>query len=136
MSTRPADRAPRRGHEPAGNRTLGPIAGAVLLGLAILGAMGASALTLTYMQRRVAGTSRIDALTAIEPLSPGPVLQVDPPAELAELRAAADARLHSYGWADRERGLAHVPIERAMELVAAGVRPAPAGAGEAGGEPR
>ncbi|HSN90585.1 MAG TPA: hypothetical protein VLS93_05115 [Anaeromyxobacteraceae bacterium] len=34
-------------------------------------------------------------------------------------------RLESWGWADRERGTLHMPIERAMELTAEGVRPPP-----------
>jgi hypothetical protein len=40
--------------------------------------------------------------------------------------------LRSYGWVDREAGVVHMPIERAMDLVAKGVRPpqAPTG-GEA-----
>jgi hypothetical protein len=33
------------------------------------------------------------------------------------------AKLGSYGWVDREKGIVHLPIERAMELVAQGVRP-------------
>jgi hypothetical protein len=35
------------------------------------------------------------------------------------------AKLEGYGWVDREKGIVHLPIERAMELVAQGVRPAP-----------
>jgi hypothetical protein len=35
------------------------------------------------------------------------------------------ARLGSYGWVDREKGVVHVPIDRAMELVVQGVRPPP-----------
>jgi hypothetical protein len=34
-------------------------------------------------------------------------------------------RLGSYGWVDQQGGVAHIPIEEAMRLVAAGVRPAP-----------
>lgn len=34
-------------------------------------------------------------------------------------------RLGSWGWADRERGMLHMPIERAMELTVEGVRPPP-----------
>jgi hypothetical protein len=41
-------------------------------------------------------------------------------------RARDLARLGSYGWVDRQAGVAHIPIEEAMRLVAAGVRPAPA----------
>jgi hypothetical protein len=32
-------------------------------------------------------------------------------------------RLGSWGWVDREAGVVHMPIERAMELVARGARP-------------
>lgn len=34
------------------------------------------------------------------------------------------ARLNGYGWVDRSKGIAHVPIERAMEAVAGGAMPA------------
>lgn len=34
-----------------------------------------------------------------------------------ELRRAQKERLSSYGWVDRERGVIHLPIERAMELL-------------------
>jgi hypothetical protein len=37
-------------------------------------------------------------------------------------RAARLERLGSYGWVDRGGGVAHIPIERAMELVEKGVR--------------
>jgi hypothetical protein len=37
-------------------------------------------------------------------------------------RNARRAKLGAYGWIDREQGIAHMPIERAMELAAKGVR--------------
>jgi hypothetical protein len=40
-------------------------------------------------------------------------------------RARKLERLGSYGWVDRAAGVAHIPIEEAMRLVAAGVRPGP-----------
>lgn len=43
-------------------------------------------------------------------------------------RAVRLERLGSYGWVDRGAGVAHIPIDRAMELVAKGVRARP-GAG-------
>jgi hypothetical protein len=49
-----------------------------------------------------------------------------------EDHARRRAKLGSYGWVDREKGVVHLPIERAMELVVQGVRPAP---GAAGGPP-
>jgi hypothetical protein len=45
-----------------------------------------------------------------------------------EQRREARQRLDTYGWVDREAGVARIPIERAMELVARGVRPPEAGA--------
>jgi len=38
-------------------------------------------------------------------------------------RAQAEQRLRSIGWVDREKGLVHIPIERAMDLVEKGARP-------------
>lgn len=44
-------------------------------------------------------------------------LRVEPINRLIALRAAADKRLHSYGWVDQKAGIVHIPIERAMQLV-------------------
>jgi hypothetical protein len=33
------------------------------------------------------------------------------------------AKLNGYGWVDRGKGIAHVPIEKAMDAVAAGAQP-------------
>jgi hypothetical protein len=38
-------------------------------------------------------------------------------------REAAHQRLDSVGWVDRQRGIVHIPIARAMELVERGERP-------------
>ena len=48
---------------------------------------------------------------------PQPKLEVHPVADLAAARAANEAELHSYGWIDRRAGTAHIPIERAMQLL-------------------
>jgi hypothetical protein len=54
----------------------------------------------------------------------GPLLQVDPAAELAELRRQEQRVLDGYGWVDRGAGVARIPVERALELVIAeGVGP-------------
>jgi len=54
-------------------------------------------------------------------------------------RDARRERLRSYGWVDRAAGVAHIPIDRAMDLVAKGIRPAPGAAREErpipGGQP-
>ena len=48
---------------------------------------------------------------------PQPRLEVKPGASLAELRAAEDADLKSYGWIDRNAGTVRIPIDRAMQLL-------------------
>jgi hypothetical protein len=50
---------------------------------------------------------------------PAPVLQLDPQADLQDFRAKEKTQLESYGWIDRSRGVAHIPIDEAMRDVAA-----------------
>lgn len=47
----------------------------------------------------------------------GPVLQAVPASELEAHRAEEERLLKSYGWVDKDNGLARIPIERAMEIV-------------------
>jgi hypothetical protein len=50
---------------------------------------------------------------------PPPRLEFDATAEASKGRAAEEIRLNSYGWIDRKAGVAHIPVERAMQLLAA-----------------
>jgi hypothetical protein len=43
--------------------------------------------------------------------------QAAPDEAFKQLRATEDAVLNTYGWVDRESGIVHIPIERAMELL-------------------
>jgi hypothetical protein len=57
---------------------------------------------------------------SVEP--PAPRLQTDPAADLARFRAAEDKRLNTYYWIDKQNGIVHIPIARAMkELAAKGI---------------
>jgi hypothetical protein len=47
---------------------------------------------------------------------PEPRLQVDPKGDLQELRTQEDQTLNSYGWVDKNAGVARIPIEDAMKL--------------------
>ena len=53
-----------------------------------------------------------------ERLPPAPRLQVHPIKDLQELRAAESDLLNGYGWKDKSAGVVHIPIARAMELLA------------------
>lgn len=50
---------------------------------------------------------------------PEPRLQAAPIRDLKELRAEEQAILESYAWIDRDAGIVRIPIERAMERLAA-----------------
>ena len=51
-------------------------------------------------------------------MSPAPDLQVASSRDYQNMRAAEDAQLNSYRWVDREAGIAAIPIQRAMEILA------------------
>lgn len=70
----------------------------------------------------------------IQELPPEPRLQTSPEADLRALRREEDAILGGYRWIDEGAGVAQIPIERAMEMMAQGIEAAPAEAapGEGG----
>ena len=43
---------------------------------------------------------------------------------LPRWRKEREARLNGYGWVDKSKGIAHIPISRAMEAIASGALPA------------
>ncbi len=51
-------------------------------------------------------------------LPPAPTLQRTPRLDLQRFRAAEDEVLNSYSWIDRQRGIVHVPIEVAIDILA------------------
>jgi len=74
-----------------------------------------------------AGQANIPVTRARE--FPQPRLLTKPGATLAELRAAEDSDLNSYGWVDRTSGIARIPIDGAMQLLLEGGLP-PVGTGQ------
>ena len=51
-------------------------------------------------------------------LPPAPRLETNPGEIFPALHATQEAELNSYGWVDHQKGIVHIPIERAMELLA------------------
>ena len=49
---------------------------------------------------------------------PDPRLETDERTQLNGIRLAEEQKLNSYGWVDEKAGTVHIPIERAMELLA------------------
>ena len=68
----------------------------------------------TRSMRREPAPLPLEGTLAKEP--PAPRLQLNQKADLATLREVERVSLESYGWKDKNLGIAHIPIERAMEL--------------------
>ena len=60
--------------------------------------------------------SRPRTIATPEPFAQ-PQLQINPELDLQTWQATQEAWLHGYGWISEEAGVAHIPIERAMELI-------------------
>jgi hypothetical protein len=50
-------------------------------------------------------------------LPPEPRLQTNPRQDLLDLRAAEETTLTTYGWVDKNAGIARIPIDEAMKRV-------------------
>jgi hypothetical protein len=98
-----------------------PPKGAALGLLAVFGLIAVSAAFVLGMFAIFGATGAprpVTPLQAARQVPPAPRLQVAPERQLATIRAAEQARLQGYGWADRPAGLARIPIGRAMQLQA------------------
>lgn len=49
---------------------------------------------------------------------PAPQLEINERTELNDIRLREEDILHSYGWVDQNAGTVHIPIDRAMDLLA------------------
>ena len=66
------------------------------------------------------------ALERLEPVPPPPRLQAEPAEDLATYLARGKAILEGYAWVDEDAGIARIPIEQAVRLVAERGWPQPA----------
>lgn len=65
------------------------------------------------------GADHAGQLPAELPQAPAPRLQVHPKADLDRLRTEERQRLTTYGWVDRKERVVRIPIEQAVDLLAA-----------------
>ncbi|HUJ38985.1 MAG TPA: hypothetical protein VLW54_00455 [Candidatus Acidoferrales bacterium] len=96
-------------------RNLLRIAGVLLMTLLV--AAGAAKLAYDFfghVQKLGPPPTPFEQARALPPL---PQLQANPESDLEKLREQDRQELNSYGWVDRTRGIIHIPIERAMELL-------------------
>ena len=91
---------------------------AVLAVLAVMVLAFMGGLLWVLSDGRTPGQGIVTASVPAPNMSPAPDLQVASSLDYQEFRAAEEAQLHSYRWVDRESGIASIPIERAMEILA------------------
>ena len=75
-----------------------------------------------YFASREAQSSTREFPLAVEQqnrMPPEPRLQTNPKEDLRALQARDEALLKSYGWTDKDAGIARIPIEEAMKLTVA-----------------
>jgi hypothetical protein len=93
-------------------------------GLYILGVMFLTALVVVPMYRflgRREAAEQTPAATVLKPAAAAPAfpkLVASEPAVLTEFRAQEDAYLAGYGWVEKDEGIARMPIDEAMKIVA------------------
>ena len=95
-----------------------PAIGIVLAMLLVLVAVAVVALYFGFH------TAASDVERSLPVAMPQPALQTHPQQDLAHLRAREEQLLNTYYWVDRDIGIVHIPIEKAMDQVAAGALPA------------
>jgi hypothetical protein len=67
----------------------------------------------------------VSPLAIDAPLPPGPRLEVT--LRHTDVNDAAREQLNRYGWVDKPEGVVHIPIERAMQILAQRGLPEPSG---------
>ncbi len=61
---------------------------------------------------------------------PAPRLQSEPGVDMKQFSTRQQVEMNGYGWVDKQKGIVHIPIERAIEITAKKGLPArPAAAG-------
>ncbi len=67
-------------------------------------------------EREQARRERQPVLVNVPTTVPEPRLQISPQGDLEEVRRRENEILSTYQWIDREKGIARIPIDRAIEL--------------------
>lgn len=106
-----------RGHEPS---TDTDVRGVVAFSVGLLVLIGVCLIALIGLVRWFDEAEDVtpSRFADEERVPPPPRLQHDPAVDLAQLHRRTSERLHTYGWVNRSRDVVHIPIQRAMALVA------------------
>jgi hypothetical protein len=94
----------------------------LVVGLGVFVAISMVLMAMLYRFFNAYETARdtpVSPLAQEEPaMKPGPKLQPSPTIDLQQFRAKEKQALESFGWVDQREQLVHIPIEKAIELMA------------------
>lgn len=107
----------QQGAEAGHERKDADVIGVALVGALVLLIVAISFFTARGLLEVIRNRSKAQPSHRAQVQFPQPRLEVHPGADLAASRRADELDLHSYGWIDRKAGVAHIPIERAMQLL-------------------
>lgn len=112
------------GHEPIPISRGGVVASGIALAALVVVVMILMRFLSAYLSMAdgpATSSDRQDSASAaprLAPLASEPPLSTKPSIDLHTLRAAENETLDTYGWIDREAGIARIPIERAVAILA------------------
>lgn len=115
---RVSPRSIEKGYETSdvGARWVAAAAAGLAIVMVALAALMGSYLSL-FDSRQASGTGRT-AIERTDLTPPKPRLEADPEGDARAINQDADQRLSEFGWTDRAGGIAHIPIDDAMKLLA------------------
>lgn len=111
------EEAKRQGYEPSDvgvRRLLAVVAVSVAAVVVIVAALWALIQLFEYLR----APGPVSPLARFEVVPPEPRLDARPAQSLVELKRREDGMLSTYGWIDQDAGIARIPIEQAMEILA------------------
>ncbi|MER3473335.1 MAG: hypothetical protein C4335_04740 [Armatimonadota bacterium] len=93
---------------------------AMLFVSALIAAIVVIMVFLVWFYRLVtpAPPQQASSASTVRQLPPPPVLQANPAVDMQKFRQVEEQKVSSYGWVDKQAGIAKVPVQRAMEIVA------------------
>jgi hypothetical protein len=108
------------GHERSDASTRPLFRFAAGLAVFVAAAMTLMAILFSYFSDVETGRATLASPPAEQgaPAAAAPALQPNPQIDLEQMRREESAYLTSYGWVDQREGLVHIPIDRAIELIA------------------
>ncbi|HVS50830.1 MAG TPA: hypothetical protein VHD62_00645 [Opitutaceae bacterium] len=98
---------------------------AITTALLVFGVVASLGVSAWWYDARYGGSDAVPADFRQTSFTHGAEAQPDIVQSAREVEVTARERLENYEWVDRAQGVARIPIERAMDLVAHGAKPVP-----------